>query len=106
MGVDYIRRHNCSDMRKRALSTLPSAQPRSGNLIMRDEKSAARGSELFASDWRRLAGIVPERRAIRTLHPSVLAAAAALASVLTAARKLKGLVDPAAFLTTDLRIDS
>jgi hypothetical protein len=40
------------------------------------------------------------------LTPAVLAAAAALASVLTAARKLKGLVDPAAFLTTDLQIGS
>jgi hypothetical protein len=37
----------------------------------------------------------------RTLLPSILAAAAAPASVLTAARKLKGFVDPGAFFVTN-----
>jgi len=34
--------------------------PRSGNLIALDEKSAARGSDFFAGDWRRVSGLCPE----------------------------------------------
>ena len=49
MGVDYIAGLTCSD-RANEISTLPSAQPRSGNLITLEERSAVRGSDLFANE--------------------------------------------------------